>query len=1100
MPTQLKTGRRAAPRKTHFLMEESLGYYRYPSIADDLIAFVCEDSVWTVPASGGDASRLTGEQGEASFPRLSPDAKTIAFVGRDEGHPEIYVMPAAGGEARRVTFLGADQCIVSGWTPDGGEILFASDYQSPFVKETHVYAVRLTDGMVRAIGVGHAMVIALAPDGSVALGLNGIDPARWKRYRGGTAGDIWVSHGGDSQFRRLLKVPGNPAWPMWAGGRIFFVSDHEGIGNLYSCTPDGEGLRRHTDHVEYYVRFPSTDGTRIVYGAGAEIYNFDSRSDKTVRVAIGARSNPPQVRRKFLSAKSDIEHFAPHPDGHAVALIARGRPCTMSNWEDAVSTHGDGSRVRYRLAEWLPDGKRIVAVSDAEGEERLVVFAHDQLAPPAPIAITGLDEGLGRAVALRVAPKADVVAIGNHRYELILIDLTTGAARRIDRSPAARIEDLAWSPDGHWLAYSWAQFGDVSVLRIADAQNGETHDVTAALREDFSPSFDPDGKYLYFLSTRDFNPVYDMLQFDLGFPIAVRPFALPLRRDVPSPFVPAAKPVVHRALEDKAEEPPTPAPSHIGIDFDGIADRVIGFPVDEGRYEHLEAVKGRVLYTGFPMRSPLSPPGAAPEEQGGGTLWAFDLDDQRAFALAGDVSSFHVAADNRTVFYRSGDRVRAIDGLGKSFEGSERRVEPGRRSGWLDLGRASFELQPRDEWAQMYGEAWRLQRDHFWDDRMTGVDWQLVHDRYARLLPLVRTRAELSDLIWEMQGELGTSHAYESGGDHPRPRQYKRGFLGADLRYEEGAGGWRIDRILRGDSWDRDTDSPLAQPGTALREGDVLLAINGRALARDVSPGRLLVNEAGREVALSVRTADATVPRRVVVRALRDERPVRYRAWVTALRSRVHAATDGRVGYLHIPDMGPWGYAEFHRGYLLETHRDALIVDARYNRGGHVSALLLEKLARKRVGYDVSRWGHVLPYPPESVAGPIVAVTNQFAGSDGDIFSHFFKTYRLGPLVGKRTWGGVIGIWPRHPLVDGTVTTQPEFSTWANDVGWGLENYGTDPDFDVDISPNDAAAGRDPQIEKAIELALDALKKSPPVMPDFSTRPDLRIPGSLPPR
>jgi tricorn protease len=1081
-------------------MEEALGYCRYPSIAAHLIAFVCEDSVWTVPTEGGDARRLTGGISEAAFLRLSPDGGRIAFAGRDEGPGEVYVVPSGGGEAVRITHVGGEQCIISGWTHDGSEILFASDFQSPFIKEVWPYAIAADGGTPRSLAVGHAMSVAIGQNGAVALGLNNIDPARWKRYRGGTAGDIWVDSNGSGHFCRLIKVAGNPVWPMWLGTRVFFLSDHEGIGNLYSCASDGTDLRRHTDHTDYYVRFPSTDGNRIVYSAGAALFVFDAKTETTRRLDVRTPSNPPQVRRRFVDATAHLEHYAPHQDGHAFAVIARGRPATLSNWEEAVSVHGEGSRVRHRLAEWMPDGKRIVMLSDVAGDERLEIHHHDMSAQPAPIDVSGLVDGIGRAVSLLASPRAEMVAIGNHRYELIIVDLATGAARIIDRSPAMRIEDLAWSPDGRWLAYSWSPYTDAAIIKIADTGSGQTRAVTTPLRMDVTPAFDPDGKYLYFLSTRDFNPIYDSMQFDLGFPNAMRPFALPLRRDVPSPFVPSPKPIVHRALEDKKEELPAPAPSHIVIDFDGIADRVIGFPVDEGRYGQIEAAKGRALYTWYPIRGSLAPPGGGPQEQTGGSLLAYDFDDQRSLTLATDVSSFRVASDHRTVFYRSGDRLRAIDGLGSAPEGGEKRQEPGRRSGWLDLSRVAFEVRPRDEWAQMYREAWRLQRDHFWDERMTGIDWQLVHDRYARLLPLVRTRAELSDLMWEMQGELGTSHAYESGGDYPRPRQYRRGFLGADLTFDESSDAWRIVRILRGDSWDREVDSPLAEPGCAVREGDLLLAINGRTLSRAVSPATLLVNEAGRDVALVLRRAASGDAIRVVVKALRDERPLRYRAWVTSARAVVHERTQGRVGYLHIPDMGPWGFAEFHRGYLPEVNREALIVDVRYNRGGHVSSLLLEKLARKRVGYDVSRWGNVLPYPPESVAGPIVALTNQFAGSDGDLFSHFFKVYRLGPLVGKRTWGGVIGIWPRHPLVDGTVTTQPEFSTWANDVGWGLENHGTDPDIDIDIAPQDAAAGRDPQMDKAIELVLAALTEHPPVLPDFSTRPNLRVPNSLPPR
>lgn len=1081
-------------------MEEALGYYRYPTITDDLIAFVCEDNIWTVQTAGGDARRLTGGTGEASYPRLSPDGKHIAFVGRDEGNPEVYTIPSGGGEASRLTFVGGEQCIVSGWTPDGAEILFTSDFKSPFIKDTLPYAVRIGGGEPRPIAVGHAMDVSIAPDGAVALGLNNVDPARWKRYRGGTAGDIWVDARGDGKFKRLISLAGNAVWPMWLAGRIYFLSDHEGVGNLYSCAADGSGLRRHTDHTDYYVRFPSTDGRRIVYGAGAAIHIFDAKSETTKAVPIRTPSNPPQIRRRFVDASARLEHYAPHQDGHAVALIARGRPATLSNWEEAVSVHGAGSGVRYRLAEWLPDGRRVVLLSDVDGDERLEIHRHDMSTPGVAVAVTGLAAGLGRPVALLAAPKADVVAIGNHRYELIIVDLVTGAGRVIDRSPANRIEDLAWSPDGRWLAYSWSPYNDAAIIKIADANTGETREVTSPLRMDITPTFDPDGKYLYFLSTRDFNPIYDSMQFDLGFPNAVRPFALPLRSDIPSPFVPAPKPVVHRALEDKKEELPTTEPAPIGIDFDGIDDRVIGFPVDEGRYGQIEAVKGRALFSWFPTRGSIAPPGDMSDEPPSGSLIAYDFDDQRSITLASELSSFRVAADHRTVLYRSGDRLRAMDGLGSAPEGGERRREPGRRSGWLNLSRVSFELHPRDEWAQMFREAWRLQRDHFWDERMTGVDWQMVHDRYARLLPLIRTRSELSDVMWEMQGELGTSHAYESGGDYPGPRRYRRGFLGADIVFDEKSKAWKIGHIMRGDSWDRDIDSPLAEPGCPAREGDVLVSINGRALSGDLSPAESLVNEAGRDVALTIRPAGGDTTVRVVVRALRDERPLRYREWVTQMRERVHERTGGRVGYLHIPDMGPWGFAEFHRGYLPEINREALIVDARYNRGGHVSPLLLEKLARKRVGYDVSRWGHVLPYPPESVAGPMVALTNQFAGSDGDLFSHFFKIYGLGPLVGKRTWGGVIGIFPRHPLVDGTVTTQPEFSTWANDVGWGLENYGTDPDFDVDIAPQDAGAGLDPQMDKAIELIMASLKAHPPQLPDFSKRPNLRIPDSLPPR
>jgi tricorn protease len=358
----------------------------------------------------------------------------------------------------------------------------------------------------------------------------------------------------------------------------------------------------------------------------------------------------------------------------------------------------------------------------------------------------------------------------------------------------------------------------------------------------------------------------------------------------------------------------------------------------------------------------------------------------------------------------------------------------------------------------------------------------------------VRTRSELSDVIWEMHGELGTSHAYEIGGDLRCPPEYQRGFLGADFRFDESAGVWRIERIYRGDSWNREVDSPLAEPGSNLHEGDALLAIGGKTLTRDFGPNQALVNTAGREVAIAVRTALGE--RRLSFKTLESEQALRYRAWVEANRALVHEQTNGDIGYVHVPDMGPWGFSEFHRGYLSEFDRKGLIVDVRYNRGGHVSPLLLEKLARKRVGYDVSRYSNKpMPYPPESVAGPIVAITNQFAGSDGDIFSHCFKLYKLGPLVGKRTWGGVIGINPYHRLVDGTITTQPEFSFWFKDVGWNVENHGTDPDYDVDIAPHDYRDGKDPQMDFALRLIVEAARNFNEPYPDLATKPSLPLPN-----
>ncbi len=1076
------------------------GYYRYPTIAHDRIVFVCEDDLWSVPASGGTASRLTVSFGTCATPRLSPDGERLAFTSNDEGNPEVYVMPAGGGQPQRLTFLGSTTAQVMGWSADGREIYFVSNAGAWFEGETFARAVALESGTVRDLNLGHARTFWVDAGGTIALGRNAVDPARWKRYRGGTAGEVWCDAAVRGEFERIPLPDGNPVWPMLVGSRLYFLSDHEGIGNIYSCALDGSDITRHTHEAEYYVRFPSTDGTRIVYTAGGAISLLDLPSDTVRELDVNAPSAAPQTVRRFEGASASLESFAAHPDGAHLAFVSRGTVFTMPLFEGAVTQHGGSSGVRSRLLAWLKDGKRFVCVTDANGYEQLAVHRADT--NDEPKLLTHGD--IGRVTELVASPVADVLAFANHRHELCLLDLDDGKVQLVDTSPARRVSDLAFSPDGRFVAYVWWPAQGTSILRVVKVKSGKVHDITSPLRVDHSPAWDPEGKYLYFISTRDFNPVYDALQFDLSFPQAQRPFVVTLRTDVPSPFVPKPRPL-HRDHDhdhdgdhdDDAKKGGKHDAPRFDIDFDEIQGRVLAFPVEEGEYDQLVAVKGRVLYTRFPV-SGIKPAGNDDDEddaRGLGTLFAYDFDQLRQGIVASDVGEIALGADGRTLLYRSHERLRAIDATSELSDDEPEKPapDPGRKSGWIDLDRASVEIVPRDEWAQMFREAWRLQTEHFWVEDMSDIDWDRVFDRYNAVLPRVRTRTELSDVIWEMQGELGTSHAYEYGGDHRVPPQYQRGFLGADLAWDEPRGGYRIARIYRGDSWTRASDSPLAEPGLDVHENDLLVAVGGKRLSREVTPERLLINCAGRDVAITVRTRKDE-ERTIVVKALARENALRYRAWVEANRRYVHERTGGRVGYVHIPDMGPWGFAEFHRGYLSEFDCRGLLVDVRYNRGGHVSPLLLEKLARKRVGYDVPRYGAPIPYPPESVAGPIVALTNQFAGSDGDIFSHCFKLYKLGPLVGKRTWGGVIGIEPYHSLVDGTLTTQPEYSFWFSDVGWKVENYGTDPDYDVDIAPHDYRDGRDPQLDFALRLMDRALENAPDVRPDLTTRPSLPLP------
>ncbi|MEV4750626.1 PDZ domain-containing protein [Streptosporangium sp. NPDC049248] len=1064
-------------------------YLRFPTIFGNMVVFAAEDDLWMVTAGGGRAFRLTAGVAEAGYPRFSPDGDRLAFVGREEGPEEVYVMPADGGAARRVTYHGA-RSSVTGWDPDGG-IVYASDQGQPFDGRNRLHRVE-PDGMPELLPYGPANTISYGP--RIVLGRNTADPARWKRYRGGTVGDLWIETGDDGRFRRLTALPGNLASPCWVGDRVYFISDHEGVGNVYSCDANGGDLRRHSDHADYYARNLSGDGHRLVYHAGAELYLVEEGESRPIEVRL--RSSRTQLNRRFASAENFLDSATLSPDGSGLAITTRGKAFSFAAWEGPVRQHGALYGVRYRLLNWLNDGERLVAAASDEGDrEVLVVLTADGSADP--VRLDHLE--VGRATALEVSPTADLVAVANHRNELILVDLapkrspraakkSRGLAqgRTVDSSRFGAIEDLAWSPDGRWLAYACRDTAQTTAVKLCRVETGETFFATRPVLADVLPAFDPGGDYLYFIGKRVFNPVYDELHFDLGFPLGSRPYAIALRTDVTSPFVPKPRPLTDDdGDDDENEDDEVP---EVVIDLDGIENRIVGFPVPEGRYEGIAGIKGKAVYLTFPVEGSLGDDYADSSE---GTLHVYDFAKQKQETVVGDVSEFRLGRDQSTLLYQAGRRLRVV----KAGEEPESDETPGRTSGWVDLSRVKVSIRPEAEWRQMFREAWRLQRENFWTEDMAGLDWDGVYLRYLPLVDRVTTRGEFSDLLWELLGELGTSHAYESGGAYrPRPH-YRQGKLGVDWAFEDGV--HRIARIVGGDRWDPEATSPLNRLGVDVQPGDVVLAVNGQPVGGEVSPDELLVNQADQEVQLTIRRGDER--RTVTVMAIGDEQPGRYRDWVEANRARCHEFGGGRIGYLHIPDMGPEGYAEFHRGFLTEYDREALVVDVRFNGGGHVSALLLEKLARRRLGYNFPRWGVPEPYPDESPRGPMVAIANEWAGSDGDIFSHTFKLLGLGPLIGKRTWGGVIGIWPRHHLADGTVTTQPEFSFAFDDVGWRVENYGTDPDIEVDITPQDYAAGVDTQLDRAIEVALERLVLQPPHTPNPAARPRLVVPR-LPPR
>jgi tricorn protease len=1183
-----------------------LGYYQRPTICGETLVFMFEDDLWLrdLSSSSSHAYRLTANPGRSSDPQLSPDGQHLAFTSLDEGNPEVYATRLDEMEPQRLTYLGDDtRCV--GWSRDGQQILFTTNAGAPFSRIFQLAQVPRQGGPVQGLNLGPAAHISFARRGrGQVIGRHTWDPARWKRYRGGTAGQLWVDREEDGQFEPLLTLDGNLTRPLWVGNRIYFGSDHEGICNIYSCTPQGQDLRRHTDHDDFYIRYPNSDGQRIVYQCGGDIYLLDPRRKKPTRVDITVHTPRPRLARKFVSPGRFLESYGLSPNGAHTAVGVRGKPFTFAHWEDAVEQLGERDGIRHRLIRWSPQG--VICVTDASGEEEIALF--DEAENQQLRSLTA-GHDIGRVLDIGLSPCGEKLWFTNHRHELYALFFprpeppapgepaqpnaaedsleppaaarkeskkkavaaakgkakksrsrkASGASDKAPETPLpekpvltlvkvaedqfSRIGSASWSPDGLWLAFALSVNRQDSQIMIWGWEERTAVAVTSAPFRDWSPDFDPEGRYLYFLSCRDFDPVRDNVFFEYAFPKAARPYLITLQKEQPDPFLdrprppgeepgplpsPYLEPDKNGDKDDKkdveakadsavtAQEKDKEATSDevkvepgadkdkkepkelkkIRIDFEGIERRVRVFPVDEGRYFGILGVKGKALL-GFSSVRPALGLATTESETPNGSLGVYDFKKLEYTVPIRGVSGFDVSLDRSTVIYRSSTSLRVLKAASLTAPPGDRAA--GRASGWLDLNRVKVSVKPLPEWQQMLREAWRLMRDHFWDPEMSKIDWNEVLQRYQPLLKRLSTRREFSDLLWEFQGELGTSHAYEYGGDYNVGPHYAQGKLASTLAWREQEKAYEILEIADGDPWCEKSTSPLRLLHHPLQPGDLLLAVNGHRLSQQEPPEKFLVNRADQRITLTVlrRTSwqgdGEAREEKVVVKALRREGPVRYRAWVEANRARVHELSKGRLGYVHIPNMSAAGFAEFHRGYYSEVERDGLVVDVRYNGGGNVSALLLEKLARRRLGFDVQRWGQPIPYPQESPAGPLVALTNEQAGSDGDIFSHCFKLMGLGPLLGKRTWGGTIGIWPRHHLVDGTVTTQPEFAFWFVDVGWGVENYGTDPDEEIEIQPQDWRDGVDPQLERAVAVGLRLLKRKPPLSPKaLDPRPDRR--------
>lgn len=1052
--------------------QKEMRLLRFPTMNNNTIVFTYAGDLYSVDAKGGTARKLTNDIGTELFAKFSPDGKHIAFTGQYDGNTEVYLIPAEGGIPKRLTFtptLGRDDVsdrmgpnnIVTGWK-DNSTIVYRTRGWEFNDMKGKLFTVSINGGDPVQVPLPRGGFNSFSPDGS-KLAYNRMfrEFRTWKRYRGGQADDISIY---DFKTKKTENITNNPAqdiFPMWAGDKIYFISDRDSRLNLFSYDLKSKETKKLTDFKDFDVKFPSLGDKSIVFENGGYIYSVDFATEKVTKHSISIDADFVSGRGGMIDVSKNVSNFEIAPDGKRALFGARGELFTVPLKNGPTRNLTNTSGVHERSSKWSPDGKWIAFISDESGEDEIYIIPQDGSAKA-----TKLTSGAETyKYGLIWSPDSKKLLWNDKNQKLQFVDIDSKKVTLVDEAEAWEINSFEWSPDNKWISYSKPEVDVMSRIYLYSLENGKTTPVTDGWYNSTSPSFSDDGKYLFFTSLRTFSPSYGWTEWNHIYQDMSKIYLIALAQDTKSPFEPKSDEVSIKDKDKEDEKPKDDKKSSdvvVKVDLEGITNRVIELPVTASNYFNLTSAGNKLYYNRNGSKDQKS------------KLLFYDFDKLSETEL-GDFGGFEISADNKKMLVSQMNSYAIVDLPTAKLEIKDK----------LNLSDMKMNLDRYAEWKQIFNESWRQMRDFLYDPNLHGVDWEKMKKNYSQLLEYVNHRIDLTYVIGEMISELNIGHSYVGGGEYPKAERIKLGLLGANVERDPSSKFYKISKIYKGENWNKDRRSPLTEIGVTAKEGDFITAIDGVPVNTVVDINQLLIGKAGKQVTVKINsTAKLDGSKDNVIIPIEEQSELLYYNWVQENIEKVNKATNGKVGYLHIPDMGPNGLNKFAEFYYPQLKKEALIIDDRGNGGGNVSPMITERLNRQLVMIDKARNGTTGANPGGMHVGPKVLLMDEFSMSDGDIFAYRFKHYKIGTTIGKRTWGGVVGIRGSLPFVDGGTLNRPEFSRYDVDgKEWVMEGYGVDPDIFVDNDPALEYDGVDEQLNKAIEVALENLKKNPVKLP-----------------